>query len=88
MSPRPGAFATMGGRRIKLWSAFAGPSEGGDPGEVKAVTKAGVDVSTGNGVLTLVEVQPENSRRMSAADWARGARIAAGDRFDIENGPT
>jgi len=88
MSPRPGAFATMSGRRIKIWSASEGPSEGGAPGEVRAVTKASVDVSTGSGMLTLVEVQPENSRRMSAADWARGARIAEGERFDIEDGPT
>jgi methionyl-tRNA formyltransferase len=82
LSPRPGAFASFKGRRVKLWTARAveGDSEAG---EVRAVTKEGVEVGTGKGILLLTEVQPENSRRMSAADWARGARIAAGDRFQI-----
>jgi len=85
MSPRPGAFAVFKGRRVKLWKAITLPGERGEPGVVRAVTKEGVAVGTGQGVLLLTEVQPENSRRMSAADWARGARIAPGDRFDPAN---
>jgi methionyl-tRNA formyltransferase len=81
MSPRPGAFATFRGRRIKLWAATVHAGEG-ESGIVRAVTKLGVEVGTGEGTLLLTNVQPENSRRMSAADWARGARIAPGDRFD------
>lgn len=82
MSPRPGAVAALAGRRLKLWRADAEDgAAGGAPGEVLAVTRDGVVVATGVGVVTLREVQPENGRRMAASDWARGARVAPGACF-------
>jgi len=89
LSPRPGAFATLRGRRLKLWHALVRSSapegeEQAEPGVVGRVLKEGVEVGTGGGTLILTEVQPENSRRMPGADWARGARVAAGDRFEGE----
>lgn len=86
LSPRPGVFAVIKGRRVKLWQArvLPPPSEGGGilPGEVRAITREGVEVGTGEGLLRLMEVQPESGRRMSAADWARGVRLAPGDTFE------
>lgn len=82
LSPRPGAFASHNGRRIKFWSAVAGQDLSGPPGEIVAVGKESVEVGTGSGVLSLREVQPENSRRMTAPEWARGARLISGMRFD------
>jgi len=38
-------------------------------------------VQAGRGGLRLLEVQAAGKRRMSGADWARGARLAAGDRL-------
>jgi methionyl-tRNA formyltransferase len=83
LSPRPGVFASIKGKRVKLWAAQAMPETETESGVVQAVTKAGVEVGTGSGTLLVTEAQPENSRRMPATDWARGARIAAGDRFDV-----
>lgn len=84
-SPRPGVFTEINGRRIKLWQVVTRPEgdEGtaNEIGVVLAITKQGVEVTTGGGILQLVEVQQENSRRMSASDWARGARIVPGARF-------
>ena len=48
-------------------------------GTVLAVRKDGVALATTEGVFLLQRVQPENKGAMSAADWARGARIAVGD---------
>lgn len=82
MSPRPGAVASFRGKRLKVWSSAA--VEGcGEPGTVLSVGRSGVDVATGIGSLRLVEVQAENSRRMAAVDWARGARVTPGDRFEV-----
>ncbi len=81
LSPRPGVFATFRGRGVKLWRAQVAPERAGEPGQVLAVTRDGVTVGTGGGAVTLQEVQPESGRRMAAADWARGARIRAGDSF-------
>jgi len=86
VSPRPGAFAAIKGKRVKIWSAeIAAPSSGAvAPGTVQEISKtpAGVRVAAGDGTtLLLTEAQPENGRRMSAADWARGLRLAPGDSF-------
>jgi methionyl-tRNA formyltransferase len=82
MAPRPGAVTSIRGRRLKLWLAEARPGVGNTPGCVLAVARDGVEVAAGEGILLLREVQAENSRRMPASDWARGARIAAGDAFE------
>ncbi len=82
LSPRPGAFTSLRGRRIKLWRAHAEEGDSDDPGVVRAIGRDSIEVGTGQGVLTLLEVQPENSRRMTAGEWARGARLAVGDHLE------
>jgi methionyl-tRNA formyltransferase len=53
--------------------ASGGTATASVPGGVDADTlPAGIDVPAGDGVVRLVEVQPEGKRRMPAADWARG----------------
>jgi methionyl-tRNA formyltransferase len=83
LSPRPGLFTEIKGKRLKIWSATANPEETGEPGVVISVNKLGVTVGTVSGALVLTEVQQENSRRMPASDWARGARVSPGDRFEV-----
>ena len=38
-------------------------------------------VGTGNGAVRLGDVQPAGKRMLPAADWARGARPAPGERL-------
>jgi methionyl-tRNA formyltransferase len=84
LSPRPGAIASFRQKKVKIWRAsWQETSAQGDPGKIEQVQSSDVLVTTGLGALTLLEVQPENSRRMSAGDWARGARIVPGDKFDL-----
>lgn len=77
MTPRPGAFVTIAGRPLKVLDARPEPGEAA-PGTVAAVDKTGVVIGTPAGLLRLVRVQPEGKAAMSAADWARGARVAPG----------
>ncbi len=83
-SPRPGTFATLHGKRIKLWNVelLSGLA---NPGEIVEVNKTGVVVGTSNGLLMLVEVQQEGSKRMPASDWARGVRLIPGTVFEAPN---
>jgi methionyl-tRNA formyltransferase len=83
LSPRPGVFAAFRGKGIKLWRVQVESETTGEPGQVVAVTRDGVTVGTGGGVVTLREVQPESGRRMAASDWARGARVSVGDRLQL-----
>ncbi|MGI8695710.1 MAG: methionyl-tRNA formyltransferase [Mycobacteriales bacterium] len=52
------------------------------PGEL-SLENAGVIVGCGDGRVVLVgAVRPEGRRAMPAADWLRGQRLAAGERFE------
>ncbi len=44
--------------------------------------RSAVQVATGRGALTLVTVQSEGRLAVPARDWANGARIVGGERFD------
>jgi methionyl-tRNA formyltransferase len=70
-NPRPGAWCSVGGRRVKIWRAHdtgAAVPEGARAGDL---TKAGALV-TPTGLLDLVEVQPEGKRTMAGAALVAG----------------
>jgi methionyl-tRNA formyltransferase len=78
-SPRPGAWTTLDGRRLKVWRARpAGEPRSGPPGSFAGGAEGSLVVATGDGSVVLEEVQPEGSRRMPGADFLRGRRGAAG----------
>ena len=54
------------------------------PGTVVAVDGEGIVVACRPGALRLLEVKPEGRDSMSAADWARGARLEPGGVFALE----
>jgi methionyl-tRNA formyltransferase len=56
-----------------------GEARGGIPGEMH-----GEEVVTGRGSLRLLRVQPESRSPMSADEWLRGVRPAAGERLGTD----
>jgi methionyl-tRNA formyltransferase len=81
-TPAPGAWTTFRGERLGLLpvrvdEGYAGPPLA--PGELAAGKRA-VHVGTATAAVALSEVRPHGKRQMAAADWARGVRIAAGER--------
>jgi len=78
--PWPVAYTFYQGQPLRVWRAVLGGRGGGEPGTVAEVSRAGVDVNTGGGLLRLLEVQPAGGRRQSAADFANG-RDLLGARF-------
>jgi methionyl-tRNA formyltransferase len=81
VTPAPGAWTTWRGQRLRLGPVE--PTPGADdltPGEVSAGADA-VLVGTGRGAVRLGSVQPAGKRMLPAADWARGARPAPGERM-------
>ncbi|MCQ4044174.1 methionyl-tRNA formyltransferase [Streptantibioticus rubrisoli] len=84
-TPAPGAWTLFHGERLKLAAPVRPLPDRTDlrlaPGEL-AVTKSAVYAGTGSYPVELTEVRPQGKKRMAAADWARGVRIASGERFD------
>ena len=83
VTPWPGAVTFHGGRQVTLIRTrpVHGLALDEPAGTVLAVDRDGVTVACVPGALRLERVKPEGRNEMSAADWARGARIAAGERF-------
>ena len=82
-TPAPGAWTTLDGERVKIFplAPIPGVVEAA-PGSV-VLDKRGVRVGTGSGhTVRLGEVQAQGKKRMPAADWARGLRLADGARFE------
>ncbi|MDD5559267.1 methionyl-tRNA formyltransferase [Candidatus Methylomirabilis sp.] len=82
LCPAPGAVTSFGGRRVKLLQAEVEMATGTPAGTVCAIDRAkGVLVAAGQGGLWLSQVQPENRRVMTAAEFASGYRVKPGDLF-------
>ena len=80
-TPGPGAWSTYDGERIKIAPvALTEDRERLEPG-VLEVTKNAVFVGTATDPVRLGEVKAFGKKQMQAADWARGARVASGERF-------
>jgi methionyl-tRNA formyltransferase len=79
-TPAPGAWTTFRGERLRLGPVQLDADRGLAPGEL-AVDRTGVRVGTASSAVLLGEVRPQGKRAMPAADWARGVRIAPGERF-------
>ncbi|MFF2045858.1 methionyl-tRNA formyltransferase [Kitasatospora sp. NPDC058170] len=82
-APAPGAWTVFRGERLKVSGAVKLLTDASElaPGEL-AVGKNSVRVGTGSHEIELGEVQPQGKKPMRAADWARGARIESGERFE------
>lgn len=80
LNPWPVAFTSWQGKVLKVWAAKPTPSDfltnlsvtASEPGEVLTVSEQGIIVNTGDGAITLTELQPEGKRRMPVSDFVRG----------------
>ena len=77
--PAPGAQTLLDEEPLKIWRAHV-TAGSGEPG---AVLNAGdeIVISCGEGALAVSELQRAGGRRLSARDFLRGYRLAAGARF-------
>jgi methionyl-tRNA formyltransferase len=71
----PSAYFEYKGKIIKVLETE--PIEGTSNskiGEFISITKSGIDVQTGSGILRLIRVKPEGKGEMLAKDWGNGLR--------------
>ncbi|HET8590092.1 MAG TPA: methionyl-tRNA formyltransferase [Nakamurella sp.] len=80
VTPAPGAWTATRWGRLTLGPVEPVAESGLAPGEL-AAGKRQVLVGAGSGAVRLGTVQAPGKRPMPAADWARGARPAPGERW-------
>jgi methionyl-tRNA formyltransferase len=82
-NPAPGAHTYRGERMLKIWRAEVlenalSPGSSG-PGTVLVAPGDELVLSTGEGMIRLLEVQPESRSRMSGDEFQRGYRVMPGE---------
>lgn len=77
LNPWPSAYTRLNGKTFKIWKAEV--EEGGDAkdaGKVIFVSKKQMKIQTGDGILSLLEVQLEGKKRMEIEAFLRGYEVA------------
>lgn len=84
-SPTPGAACALPERTVKIWRAVA-TADTGPPGLVLAAGHDAIRIACGKGALAVLELQPAGGKRMSAAEYVKGNRVAAGSQCALVQG--
>lgn len=75
VNPWPGAYTELNGKKFKI-SKVAKVEGYGTPGSIiSASSKEGLIIATTDGAIELIEIQPENKKKMLAKDYLRGNTI-------------
>jgi methionyl-tRNA formyltransferase len=83
LSSNPGIWTTFRGERVGLhgFSEYFGENSLKNPGDIEAVNGRFL-VRTKDSVIEILELTPAGKKRMSGADFIRGARLTAGEKFE------
>ncbi|MFD3268977.1 methionyl-tRNA formyltransferase [Paenibacillus dendritiformis] len=80
--PFSGAFTTWNGEVFKVWACRPEPAAAGEaaaaPGTVLTAGTDGLCIQTGQGVLSLLEVQPAGKKAMPVSEFLRGGKMEQG----------
>jgi len=74
-SPWPGAITVLNDKKLKVHKVKIVEGSGIPGTIVKSNDKEGLIVATLDGAIELIEIQPENKKRMIAKDYLRGNKI-------------
>jgi methionyl-tRNA formyltransferase len=81
--PAPGAWTTIGGRKLQLFGSkkHLVRTFGAVKGKIGEITEVGAEsirITAQGGQVEVSKVKPEEGKKVSAAQWARDAGVAAG----------
>jgi len=79
MTPWPGCFTYLGKRLLKIHLAVVLEKEVHvPPGTILTAAESGIEVAAAGGSVLVKELQLEGKKRMAAADFLKGTRLAPG----------
>ena len=81
LDPWPGAFTYYNGEMMKLFECSVVSGEiktTPTPGRINGLTRAGLEVETGDGLLNIKEVQVPGKKRMTAGEFLKGKQLPTG----------
>ncbi len=83
MDPWPTAYSFLDGKRFRFFSPTVSTRETDLlPGAIVQADRDGLSIATGNGVLSVSEIQPEGKKRMSVEAYLCGQKLTPGQQFN------
>jgi methionyl-tRNA formyltransferase len=80
--PYPGAFTTLGGRRLLVWWALPVETiQTAAPGTILGVDREGITVAAGDGAVRLITLQLAGQPELPAVSLALAAGLTVGARL-------
>lgn len=81
MNPWPGAVAELNGQSLKIWQMELCVDESlsnDQPGQVVKVDKSGIFIATGDGLVSIKELQLSGSKRLTYKEFVNAGKMTAG----------
>ena len=76
LNPWPSAYTKLNGKTLKIWrAAVEAGGDAKDAGKVVTANKKELKIQTGDGILSLLEVQLEGKKRMDIEAFLRGYEV-------------
>jgi methionyl-tRNA formyltransferase len=80
-NPQPGAFTSVNGDILKVWSVLPGGAGRDEAGVIVAAGPDAIVVAAGVGSVSLIELQRAGGKRLRAGAYVAGGGIKAGMRL-------
>ena len=85
LNPIMGTYSYLDGKKIKIWKVDVFPDNDSDVEKgtvVKSDSKDGLYIKAKDGIIKVIEIQGENSKKMPIQDFLRGNKIEEGMIFE------
>jgi len=83
LSPKPGMITIFQNKRIKIFKTLVVDDEvKGVPGKIKATANSSLQIYTGRGLISILELQQEGKKCLPIDKFLRGTRISDRDYFN------
>jgi methionyl-tRNA formyltransferase len=82
LSPHPASWTTHNGKTIKIYRSKIAHTQSNARGIVLQRTNDTLLIGTGNGAVSILEIQQEGKRRLGIEEFLRGYAIEAGQLFE------
>lgn len=86
LNPKPTAWTTFRNANLKIWKTSVATGEdlpNLSPGEFLKFRKKHLLAGTGNGILEILELQPQNKKRLDAVSFINGSRLEQGEKAEL-----
>ncbi len=84
LNPKPAAWTEFRGKNLKIWktSVFTDVLDSSlEPGEIRVHEKKRLLAGSSDGIIEILELQPENKKKMDSLSFINGSHLTEGEKL-------